>query len=144
MEGYVVPVGHKFSKHKDNEWRISYTTAEKKLVRSMNGVQVKVYVVQKDRLKPVCKNFSSYMVKNLVFWLLEMTSISDFTPETLVDRILSAFYYLQQCLEFKYLPCYIIIIIIITLFNEGYIIKLNKLIYIMAFKTTHTHQSYIS
>ena len=38
----------------------------------------------------------------------------------------------------------IIIIIIITLFNEGYIIKLNKLIYIMAFKTTHTHQSYIS
>ena len=37
----------------------------------------------------------------------------------------------------------IIIIIIITLFNDGYIIKLNKLIYIMAFKTTHTHQSYI-
>ena len=38
----------------------------------------------------------------------------------------------------------IIIIIIITLFNEGYIIKLNKLKYIMDFKTTHSHQSYVS
>jgi len=39
MTGYVVHVGHKFSEHKDVEWRISYTTAEKKLVRSMNDVQ---------------------------------------------------------------------------------------------------------
>ena len=38
----------------------------------------------------------------------------------------------------------IIIIIITTLFNEGYIIKFNKLIFIMGFKTTHTQQSYIS
>jgi len=112
MVGYVVPVGHKFSTHKDIEWRISYTTAEKKLVLSMNDVQVKVYVVmkhiQKDRLKSVCKNFSSYMVKNLVFWSLEMTPTGDFTPETLVDRILSAFCYLKQCLENKFLPCYMI------------------------------------
>ena len=42
MEGYVVPVGHKKSEHSDNEWRISYTTAEKKLVSNMNDVQVKV------------------------------------------------------------------------------------------------------
>jgi len=78
----------------------------------MNDVQVKVYVVlkhiQKDRLKPVCKNVTSNMVKNLVFWSLKMTPMNHFTPETIVDRILSSFYYLQQCLEYKYLPCYMI------------------------------------
>jgi len=112
MKGYVVPVGHKFSERKDIEWRISYTTAEKKLVRSMNDVQVKLYVVlkfvQKDRLKPVCKNFTSYMVKNLVFWVLEETPLRDLTPETLVDRILTAFCHLRQFLENKFLPCYLI------------------------------------
>ena len=32
----------------------------------------------------------------------------------------------------------------ITLFEESYIIKFNELIYILAFKTTHSHQSYIT
>jgi len=112
MIGYVVPVGHKFSHNKDIEWRISYTTAEKKLVRSMNDVQVKLYVVlkfvQKDRLKPICQNFTSYMVKNLVFWVLELTPMRDLTPETLVDRVLTAFWHLKQFLENKFLPCYMI------------------------------------
>jgi len=112
MIGYVVPVGHKFSEHKDIEWKISYTTAEKKLVRSMNDVQVKLYVVlkfvQKDRLKPICQNFTSYMVKNLVFWVLELTPRRYLTPETLVDRILTAFCHLKQFLENKFLPCYMI------------------------------------
>jgi len=112
MTGYVVPVGHKFSEHKDVEWRISYTTAEKKLVRSMNDVQVKLYVVlkfvQKDRLKPICQNFTSYMVKNLVFWVLEETPMRNLTPETLVGRILTALWHLKQFLENKFLPCYII------------------------------------
>jgi len=112
MIGYVVPVGHKFSHNKDIEWRISYTTAEKKLVRSMNDVQVKLYVVlkfvQKDRLKPICQNFTSYMVKNLVFWVLEETPMRDLTPETLVDMILTAFRHLKQFLENKFLPCYMI------------------------------------
>jgi len=112
MLGYVVPVGHKFSQNKDIEWRISYTTAEKKLVRSMNDVQVKMYVVlkfvQRDRLKPICQNFTSYMVKNLVFWVLEITPMRDLTPETLVDRTLTAFGHLKQFLENKFLPCYMI------------------------------------
>jgi len=112
MIGYVVPVGHKFSQNKDIEWRISYTTAEKKLVRSMNDVQVKLYVVlkfvQKDRLKPVCKNLTSYMVKNLVYWVLEETPMRDLTPDTLVDQILTAFWLMNQFLEIKILPCYMI------------------------------------
>jgi len=112
MIGYVVPVGHKFSQYKDIEWRISYTTAERKLVESMNDVQVKVYVVlkfvQKYRLKPICKNFTSYMVKNLVFWVLELTPVENFTPATLIDKIMSAFHHLKQCIENNFLPCYMI------------------------------------
>jgi len=78
----------------------------------MNDVQVKLYVVfkfvQRDRLKPICQNFNSYMVKNLVFWVLEETPMRSLTPETLVDRILTAFRDLKQFLENKFLPCYII------------------------------------
>jgi len=78
----------------------------------MNDVQVKLYVVlkfvQKDRLKPICQNFTSYMVKNLVFWVLEKTPMRNLTPETLVDRILTAFWHLKQFLENKFLPCYMI------------------------------------
>jgi len=112
MIGYVVPVGNKSSQEPDIEWRISYTTAEKELVRNMNSGQVKVYVVlklvQKERLKPVCKNFTSYMVKNLVFGVLEKSPMSMFTPDTLVDGIMSAFVMLKECLERKTLPCYMI------------------------------------
>jgi len=48
------------------------------------------------------------MVKNVVFWSLEKTPIGDFTPETLVDRTLSAFRYLKEYLENQFLPCYMI------------------------------------
>jgi len=112
MIGYVVSVGNKSSQEPDKEWRISYTTAEKELVRKMTSGQVKLYVVlklvQKERLKPVCKNFTSYMVKNLVFWVLEKSPMSMFTPDTLVDGIMSAFVMLKECLETKTLPCYMI------------------------------------
>jgi len=112
MIGYVVPVGHKSSPVRNIEWRISYTTAEKKLVRSMNNVQVKLYVVlklvQKERFKPVCPNFTSYMVKNLVFWVLEQTPISRFTPHNLVDNIMSALRILKAFLTNNILPCYMI------------------------------------
>ena len=112
MNGYVVPVGHKFSPNKNVEWRISYTTAEKKLVRNMNNVQVKLYVVfkfiRKERLKPVCPNFTSYMVKNLVFWVLELTPESEFTPHNLVEIIMSALRILKRFLTNNVLPCYMI------------------------------------
>jgi len=112
MMGYVVPVGSKSSPVRNIEWRISYTTAEKKLVRSMNNVQVKLYVVlklvRKERLKPACPNFTSYMVKNLVFWVLELTPISRFTPHNLVDIIVSALRILKRFLTNNILPCYMI------------------------------------
>jgi len=112
MMGYVVPVGHKSSPNQDIEWRISYTTAEIKLVHNMDNVQVKLYVVLKlvhnDRLKPACGNFTSYMVKNLVFWVLEGTSIAEFTPDKIVDRIMDAFDLLKKCLKDRFLPCYMI------------------------------------
>jgi len=112
MEGVVVPVGDKLSYESDIEWRISYTTAEKKLVHSMDDVQVKLYVVlksvQKDRLKPSCKNFTSYMVKNIVFWVLEMTPITEFTPNKLMDIIMAALRLLRRYLKLLFLPCYMI------------------------------------
>ncbi|XP_060567625.1 uncharacterized protein LOC132726331, partial [Ruditapes philippinarum] len=56
MEGYVVPIGDKQSDMQAFEWRICYTTAEKKLVLSLSDTQIKAYVLlkimAKSRLKP--------------------------------------------------------------------------------------------
>ncbi|XP_045195101.2 uncharacterized protein LOC123550782 [Mercenaria mercenaria] len=69
---YVVPVGEK---DKLYEWRISFVMAELLLVHSFNDTQTKVYVlmkiVTKRILKPLCEDITSYVVKNVMFWLCE-------------------------------------------------------------------------
>ena len=37
---HFVAIGHKLGKHADNEWRISFSQAEQKLVYSMNHTQI--------------------------------------------------------------------------------------------------------
>jgi len=112
MEGYLVPVGHKLSEFQDIEWRISYTTAEKRMVHNMQDEQVRLYaamkMINRDCLKPKCKHFTSYFVKNLVFWVLEFTPIWAFTPSQFFERVISALCHLKRFLKRYFLPNYII------------------------------------
>ncbi|XP_053394388.1 uncharacterized protein LOC123554348 [Mercenaria mercenaria] len=112
MEGYLVPVGDKQSAHQDLEWRICYTTAEKELIASLNDIQIKVYVllkmVAKSVLKSVCKALTSYVVKNVVFWVMEGTHQQSLSPDLIVNLIQKSLYFMKYCLENNHFPNYII------------------------------------
>ncbi|XP_045157092.2 uncharacterized protein LOC123523488 [Mercenaria mercenaria] len=111
-EGYIVPVGDKLSDSQILEWRICYTTAEKKLISTLNDVQVKLYVllklIGKKILKPVCKDITSYIVKNVVFWVVETNQESSFSPELLLKLVQKSLFYLKYCLENNHFPNYMI------------------------------------
>ncbi|XP_053404987.1 uncharacterized protein LOC128558798 [Mercenaria mercenaria] len=112
MEGYLVPVGDKLSIQQDLEWRICYTTAEKELIASLNDIQIKVYVLlkllAKSVLKPVCKALTSYVVKNIVFWIMEGTHQQSLSPDLIVNLIQKSLYFMKYCLENNHFPNYMI------------------------------------
>jgi hypothetical protein len=111
-EGYIVPVGNKLSEGQSLEWRICFTTGECKLVASFNATQLKLYVLLKmtvkDILKPAIDCVSFYMVKNVVFWVMEHTPTFVFTPSNLTKCVIHALWFLLHCLHNDYLPNYMI------------------------------------
>ncbi|XP_069133042.1 uncharacterized protein [Argopecten irradians] len=81
---YLVPVGDKTSTDTFLQWRISFATAERRLVHSLSHVQFLVYGLLKYLLKqisPILKNLlggdtdilSSYIMKTAVFYAVENT-----------------------------------------------------------------------
>ncbi|XP_045186400.2 uncharacterized protein LOC123544391 [Mercenaria mercenaria] len=112
MEGYIVPVGDKQSENQNLEWRICYTAAEKELVSSLSDIQIKLYVllklVAKSVLNPVCKALTSYVVKNVVFWIVEGTHPEQLSPDNLVSLLLKSLHFIKCCLEENHFPNYMI------------------------------------
>ena len=53
---HLVAIGHKLGKHTDNEWRISFSQAEQKLVYRMNHIQFLTYGLLKIFLKEMINN----------------------------------------------------------------------------------------
>lgn len=111
-EGFVVPVGHKNSDEQNFEWRICYTIAEQILVSHFNSVQTKLYILLKMIFKqvvnPQCGLISSYLVKNIVFWVCEGNEPTCFTPDKLVDLLMNSLAFLLLCLHSNFLPNYMI------------------------------------
>ncbi|XP_053379982.1 uncharacterized protein LOC128548633 [Mercenaria mercenaria] len=112
LEGYVVPVGHKLSEEQNFEWRICYTTAERKLISSLSEVQLKLYVLLKmvngDIIKPKVDCVSSYIIKNIIFWTAEWSPTYVFTPSNLTHMLLQCLRFLLHCLCNNCLPNYMI------------------------------------
>ncbi|XP_053378881.1 uncharacterized protein LOC123527968 [Mercenaria mercenaria] len=112
MEGYVVPVGPKYSEEQNFEWRICYTTAERKLVSSLSEVQLKLYIlfkmVNREMIKPKVDCVSSYIIKNIIFWTVECSPADIFTPSNLIHTLLQCLRFLLHCLHNNYLPNYMI------------------------------------
>ncbi|XP_069140920.1 cyclic GMP-AMP synthase-like receptor [Argopecten irradians] len=83
---YVVPFGDKTSECAFMQWRISFASAERKLIHSFSHVQFLVYCLLKylfkqvsDRLKDIYGDediISSYILKTVVFHALETTPTS--------------------------------------------------------------------
>lgn len=108
MEGFVVPVGHR--KEQDLEWRISYITAEQKLVSCFSSLQLKVYVLMKMIFKEIvsqeCNIITSYMVKNVIFWISERYGNDVSTKENLIDFLQYGLMFMINCLNSNLLPNY--------------------------------------
>ena len=88
---HFVAIGHKLGKHADNEWRISFSQAEQKLVYNMNHAQFLIYGLLKLFLKEFNKGLHeeekllcSYHMKTTIFWAIQQNSIAQWCPQNLL------------------------------------------------------------
>nr|XP_034333413.1 uncharacterized protein LOC105338230 isoform X2 [Crassostrea gigas] len=89
---HFVAIGHKLGNHTDNEWRISFSQAEYKLVCSMNHTQFLTYGLLKLFLKEIIneglrdedKLLCSYHMKTTVFWAIQQNVLPRWCPQNLL------------------------------------------------------------
>ena len=89
---HFVAIGHKLGKHPDNEWRISFSKAEQKLVYAMNHTQFLVYGLLKLFVKEFNKGLHeeekllcSYHIKTAIFWVIQQNIIVQRCPQNLLS-----------------------------------------------------------
>ena len=75
MDAFIVAKGSENEALRQFEWRLCFNLAENRLIQSLDETQTKLYVllkiVLKDILKPTNKEITSFIIKNLIFWLFE-------------------------------------------------------------------------
>lgn len=112
MPAYAVPVGCPGSIYQNHEWRICFNIGEMKLVESLTDLQIKLYVllkmILKEVIRPKQKELSSFMMKNIVFWMSELNHKVLFTDESLVQWLFHALHLLEKSMELNFLPYYMI------------------------------------
>lgn len=112
LEAHVVPVGFKGSQNQAMEWRICYSLAELHLMKSLNECQIQMYIIlkllSKECFQSICKDITSYVMKNVTLWVCESRSISDFQKNCLLDRTIDALTFLKKCIKVNNLPSYMI------------------------------------
>lgn len=111
-QGNLVATSHKSSSCKDFEWRYCFNFAELKLMHSLNDTLTKLYVLLKmvttDILEPKNKEITSYMLKNIIFWLAESYPEGLFREETLFSWLLKTLIVLRRAIKTNFLPYYMI------------------------------------
>ena len=86
---HFVPIGHPLGLHEHEEWRISFSVAEHKLVHTMNHCQFLTYGLLKIFLKEVIdkqsaetnKLLCSYHMKTAVFWMIQQNVVPLWCPQ---------------------------------------------------------------
>ena len=88
---HFVPIGYTLGNHADNEWRISFSQAEQKLVFAINHTQFFVYGLLKLFVKEINNGLSenekllcSYQMKTAIFWALQQNTIAQWCPQNLL------------------------------------------------------------
>ena len=107
---HIVPIGSE--PERDNEWRISFSRAEQRLVYSMNHCQFICYGLLKFFLKEVINTgnndscLCSYFMKTLVFWVIQNKCSLVWVPENLLMcfwtcfKLLISLVYKGECPNF--------------------------------------------
>nr|XP_034329743.1 uncharacterized protein LOC117690254 [Crassostrea gigas] len=89
---HFVAIGHPLGPHENEEWRTSFSSAEYKLVSSMNHCQFLTYGLLKLFLKEVLNQQSdetskllcSYHMKTTVFWTIQQNTLPHWSPQNLL------------------------------------------------------------
>ncbi|XP_065943126.1 uncharacterized protein [Magallana gigas] len=89
---HLVAIGHPLGPHENEEWRISFSRAEYKLVYSMSHCQFLTYGLLKLFLKEVLNQQSeetnkllcSYHMKTTVFWAIQQNTLPHWCPQNLL------------------------------------------------------------
>nr|XP_022288640.1 uncharacterized protein LOC111100815 isoform X2 [Crassostrea virginica] len=108
---HIVPIGS--LPEKDNEWRISFSGAEQKLIYSLNHCQFLCYgllkvflkeIIDVDPNNPTC--LCSYFMKTILFWAIQCDSCLHWVPCNLLScfwtcfKVLISWVYKGECPNF--------------------------------------------
>ncbi|XP_053388936.1 uncharacterized protein LOC128551984 [Mercenaria mercenaria] len=108
----LVPVGCKGSCNQWMEWRFCFLGTELTLTKSFNDTQIKIYVllkfVAKDILKCVSNEISSYIMKNITYWVSELLDSRVFQEQNLMLLLLIGLKFLKEAIDSNRLPYYMI------------------------------------
>lgn len=113
MPLHVVPKGNKMSDKRHLEFRLSYTLGEIALMESLNATQQKLFVLLKLLFTHVVgvkfpEVITSYVLKNVVFWMPEMSPTFHFKNELLLERYRESLQFIVNCVTNGKLPNYFI------------------------------------
>ena len=59
-------------------------------------------------LKFISADITSYVLKNIVLWLIELIPVELFTEDLLTFQLIQSLRFLQKCIEVNFLPSYMI------------------------------------
>ena len=90
---HFVPIGNSLSNYVNEEWRISFSLAEQKIVYSMNHCQFLTYGLLKIFLKEVINGLKmkndillcSYHIKTVIFWAIQQNTTLHMCPQNLLE-----------------------------------------------------------
>ena len=109
-----VAIGAKKSVFEDNEWRMSFSLAEKRLIQSMNHTQFLCYGLLKvflkeaiDANKEVKGLLCSYFLKTALFWEITHSS-NEWNPSSMLSCFWNCFRRLLQWVNCSYCPNFFI------------------------------------
>ena len=109
---FLVPLGSKTDTDQNDEWRICFILGEQKLVYSFSQGQMKLYMLlkmTKDAVfKSICDDMSSFVMKNVVFWLSEENAEEDFHIDNLCVMYNKALVKLREAVSTRSLPYFMI------------------------------------
>jgi hypothetical protein len=97
------------SEDTEYQWRISFASSEKQLVRSLSDHQIRAYLFLKTIFRQFLQkteDLSSYMMKNILFWTLENTHPQNWGEGRIFWCINALLNTLHNCLESRTLSSY--------------------------------------
>ena len=109
---FYVCVGHRLSCDPGKEWRLSFSLAEKLLVRSWDTTRIKCYIIIKilikENLVADSNSVCSYFIKTAIFWLSEAQPASFWNDDHLLMCVYVVLEKLSYFMDEGKLPNYFV------------------------------------